>query len=81
MHRYVTTSVTGKRSRGSADIVVGDLVRSRYRAHWSGTVLSLDNGIATVRMEFTRRGVAVRKPKVFRYHCAWFVLLERPGQV
>jgi hypothetical protein len=77
MHHYTTTYANGKRVRGSADIEVGDLVRSRYRAHWRGTVLALDNGMATVRMEFDRRGVAVRKPRTYRYHCNWFVLVSR----
>lgn len=79
--RYSYVTVRGRNEPGSADIEVGDVVRSKYRARWTGVVTFLDktDGCACVRVTHTRRGVPMRKPPLHRLHCAWLVVVERGG--
>jgi hypothetical protein len=78
MHHYSnSSSITGRRRRGSMDIQVGDTVVSHYRAHWTGVVLELNNGTATVRQQLDKRGVPIRKPRTVQYHCNWFTVTGR----
>lgn len=74
MFHYTYTRISGKRERHTADIAVGDWVRSRYRSPWYGIVLALDpnGGCATVRIMLSKRGAPIRKPHTVQYQVSWF---------
>jgi hypothetical protein len=73
---YRSQDYTVKRS---ADIQVGDRVRSRFRAGWTGNVLSLDprGGIAEVEATHDRHGRPMRKRRTYHYQVSWFRVIER----
>ena len=66
--------------RDSHDIAVGDWVESRYRAHWQGEVVALEQcgGLAQVRQVLSKRGVPLHRSKVVRRHCCWFTKVPKP---
>ncbi len=80
MFRFVNTNTRGQKSRGEADIAVGDFVESGYRARWKGEVVALepDGGIANVRMVIDRHNNPIRKQKTVRYHVHYFTKVPRP---
>lgn len=82
MFHYTCRWMSGKKTRHSKDIVVGDTVRSRFRAHWTGTVLRLDpeTGCADVRVTHSRRGVPLRKPLHKHLHVGWLIVQGRVTQ-
>jgi hypothetical protein len=79
MFHYIYRDIEGKSHRRKHDIAHGDIVRSRYRAPWSGRVIALNStgGLATVRQMLDRHGKPFRKPKDVTYHCNWFRVIER----